>query len=108
MTDFYRAVSDPVRRHILRLVAHQEQTQSQLVEQFTISQPAVKKHLAILMDEGLIQERREGRYCYYRLNRSVYQQQYERLKEELGLLLENKLSNLKQWLEEESEDGSNL
>lgn len=102
MTDLYRAISDSVRRRILQLVAYQEQTQSQLVKEFPISQPAVKKHLAILLEEELILERKEGRYRYYRLNQPIFRQHYERLQQEMGLLLENKLANLKTYLEEET------
>ncbi|SMF68418.1 transcriptional regulator, ArsR family [Paenibacillus uliginis N3/975] len=101
MTDIYRAVSDPVRRRILKIVAHQEKTQSEIVKEFIISQPAVKKHLAILLEEELILERREGKYCYYRLNTPIFQHHYQRLQHELGLILENKLNDLKHYLEED-------
>lgn len=101
MTDIYRAISDPVRRRILKMVARQERTQSEIVKVFLISQPAVKKHLAILLEEKVILERREGKYCYYRLNTPVFQHHYERLQHELGLILENKLNDLKHYLEED-------
>ncbi|WP_054956096.1 ArsR/SmtB family transcription factor [Paenibacillus dakarensis] len=102
MTDFYRAISDPIRRRILKMVAHQEKTQNEIVKKFLISQPAVKKHLAILLEEQLILERREGKYCYYRLNTHAFQHQYEQLQQELGLIMESKLSDLKSYLEEDS------
>lgn len=102
MTDIYRAVSDPIRRRILKMVAHQEKTQSEIVKAFLISQPAVKKHLAILIEEELLFERREGKYCYYRLNTPVFQHYYLQLQQELGLILENKLKDLKFYLEEDT------
>ena len=46
MTDIYRAIADPTRRKILTLLSQNEYTQSELVNRFTISQPAIKKHLA--------------------------------------------------------------
>ncbi|MDH6675174.1 metalloregulator ArsR/SmtB family transcription factor [Paenibacillus glucanolyticus] len=101
MSDMYRAISDPIRRKILHMVAHQELPQLEIVRAFHISQPAIKKHLAILLEEELLLERREGKYCFYRLNVPIFQNGYEQLQHELGHILENKLTKLKQYLEED-------
>ncbi|TQR20454.1 ArsR/SmtB family transcription factor [Psychrobacillus vulpis] len=106
MTDFYRAISDPIRRRTLTLVSHKELTQSELVANFSISQPALKKHLAILIEENLITERRDGRYCFYRLKREVFYDHYQKLQHELGSILENKLVKLKDYLEEDNNGES--
>lgn len=106
MTDIYRAISDPIRRRILTLLSHKERTQSELVANFSISQPAVKKHLAILMEENLIADRRDGKYCFYSLKREVFYNHYEKLQHELGSILDNKLSKLKYYLEEENNGES--
>jgi ArsR family transcriptional regulator, arsenate/arsenite/antimonite-responsive transcriptional repressor len=105
-TDIYRAIADPQRRKILKMLSHRERTQSELVDAFPISQPAIKKHLTILKEEDLIKERREGRYCYYRLNSPVFETYYRKLQKDMELILDNKLSNLKNYVEEEMEhDG---
>lgn len=101
MTDLYRAITDPIRRKILLMTSQKECTQSEIVKAFSISQPAIKKHLKILLDEELILERKSGRFCYYRLNQEVYNTSYRELQHELGLILENKLLKLKNYLEEE-------
>ncbi|MCR8643776.1 metalloregulator ArsR/SmtB family transcription factor [Paenibacillus sp. N1-5-1-14] len=101
MTDIYRAIADPIRRKILHMVARAECTQSDIVAAFSISQPAIKKHLAILQEEQLLLERKQGKYCYYRLNTPVYQHEFSQLQRELGLVLEKKLAGLKHFLEEE-------
>lgn len=100
MTDIYRAIADPIRRQILKLTAQREYTQSEIVERFTISQPAIKKHLQILKEEHLIEERREGKYCYYRLKRDVFEASYVQLEQELGHILEQRLVQLKLYAEE--------
>ncbi|WP_028593070.1 metalloregulator ArsR/SmtB family transcription factor [Paenibacillus assamensis] len=104
MTDIYRAIADPIRRKILRMVSQKECTQSDIVASFSISQPAIKKHLAILLEEQLLLERRMGKFCYYRLNTPVFQQEYLQLQSELGLVLENKLAGLKHYLENLEEE----
>ncbi|MBF6245381.1 winged helix-turn-helix transcriptional regulator [Nocardia elegans] len=68
----FDALGDPVRRHILELLAAGEHSAGALVEAVrtttTISQPAVSQHLKILRDTGLVTVRAEGTRRYYRLD----------------------------------------
>lgn len=106
MTNIYRAIADPIRRQILTLLSQKEFTQSELVANFSISQPAIKKHLTILKEENLISERREGKYCFYRLKREIFSVHYQKLQQEIGSILDDKLARLKFYLEEEK-NGEN-
>ncbi|UHA75132.1 ArsR/SmtB family transcription factor [Paenibacillus sp. 481] len=99
MTDIYRALGDPTRRTILHLLARGDKTQTEIVQSFSISQPAVKKHLQILLDEGLIREQKQGKYRLYCLERTLVQTAYQSLLDDLGYILEDQLSNLKVYLE---------
>lgn len=100
MTDFYRAIADPIRRQILKLIAEREFTQSEIVQCFTISQPAMNKHLQLLKQAQLIAERREGKYRYYRLKREVFEASYVLLEQEIGNVLKQRLVQLKLYTEE--------
>ncbi len=100
MTDFYRAIADSTRRQILYMTSKQEYTQSELVDYFSVSQPAVKKHLDMLVREELLAERKEGRYRYYRLNVDVYERGMNLVTTDLNRVLEHKLNRLKHYLEE--------
>ncbi|PZM67619.1 ArsR/SmtB family transcription factor [Paenibacillus dendritiformis] len=104
MTDIYRAISDPIRRQILRMTAQREYTQSEIVQAFAISQPGMKKHLAILLEENLIRERKKGKYRYYSLQSDVFRLHYEQLQRELGMILEHKLAALKHYVEGDLND----
>ncbi|MCC3317384.1 ArsR/SmtB family transcription factor [Nocardia africana] len=68
----FDALGDPVRRHILELLAAGEHSAGALVEAVrataTISQPAVSQHLKTLRDTGLVTVRAEGTRRYYRLD----------------------------------------
>ncbi len=68
LTHFYRVLADETRRKILALTAQREYTQAELVSLFDVSQPAIKKHLDLLLQEQLLHERKEGRYRYYKLH----------------------------------------
>lgn len=65
-SDVFRALADPTRRALLERLVSGEKSVSELTAQFHISQPAVSQHLASLRSAGLVVERREGRYAYYR------------------------------------------
>lgn len=61
-----RALADPTRRSILRLVRDEERTAGEIAESFTISRPAVSQHLRVLTDAGLVEVRREATKRWYR------------------------------------------
>jgi DNA-binding transcriptional ArsR family regulator len=61
----YRAISEPTRRRILDLLADREGPVKDLVDRFSVSQPAISQHLRILRDAGLVRIRRQGRMRVY-------------------------------------------
>lgn len=64
----FTAIADPIRRRIVERLAAGEKTAGELGEGFTISQPAVSKHLRVLRDAGLVVTRAESQRRLYRLN----------------------------------------
>jgi DNA-binding transcriptional ArsR family regulator len=65
-TEIFRALADPTRRAVFERVAAREMSVSELKGQFAVSQPAISQHLAALKGAGLVSERRQGRFAYYR------------------------------------------
>lgn len=64
--DVYSAIADPTRRSLLlRLAREGERNVTDLLEPFSISQPAVSKHLRILREAGLVRCRKDGRVRLY-------------------------------------------
>jgi DNA-binding transcriptional ArsR family regulator len=57
----FHALADPTRRRILEQLAQADLTVMELANRFTISQPAVTKHLHVLEGAGLISRRKSGR-----------------------------------------------
>ena len=67
MDDALRAVADPTRRAILRLVRDREVPAGEIAEHFpAISRPAVSQHLRVLTDAGLVAVRPDGNRRLYR------------------------------------------
>ena len=61
-----KAIAEPRRRQILRLVARRELTAGEIAARFEITRPAVSQHLTVLKDAGLLTERRDGTRRLYR------------------------------------------
>jgi DNA-binding transcriptional ArsR family regulator len=73
MDAVFKALSDPTRREILRLLSHGEKTAGELAEQFDMTKPSMSHHFAVLKEADLITSRREGQQVWYRLNSTVVQ-----------------------------------
>ena len=65
--DVLRALADPTRRQILRLVQHTELPAGQIAAHFELTQQAVSQHLTVLKRAGLLTERRDGTRRLYSL-----------------------------------------
>ena len=69
-----KALADPTRREILGMLKKSRLSAGEIAEHFTMSAPAISKHLNILKDAELIRDCREGKYIYYELNASVLEE----------------------------------
>ena len=61
-----KALAEPRRREILRLVAHDELAAGEIAAAFDVSRTAVSQHLTVLRTAGLVVERRDGTRRLYR------------------------------------------
>ncbi|MFI5041185.1 MAG: ArsR/SmtB family transcription factor [Acidimicrobiales bacterium] len=94
-----RAIAEPRRREILRLVRDEELSAGEVASHFDISRPAVSQHLRVLLDAGLVEERRQGTRRLYR----VRPEGLEGLREFLDDFWSTGLRNLKRAAEAETE-----
>lgn len=69
----FKAIADPARREILRLLRRGEMTAGELAQHFDMSKPTMSHHFAVLADADLITRRREGQTIWYGLNTTVLQ-----------------------------------
>jgi len=61
-----KAIAEPRRQEILRLLWQRERAAGDVAAHFDISRPAISKHLRILKEAGLLEERRVGTRRLYR------------------------------------------
>ncbi|MGH2491722.1 MAG: metalloregulator ArsR/SmtB family transcription factor [Candidatus Limnocylindria bacterium] len=90
-----KAVANPHRRTILRLVWDEELTSGEIASHFDISWPAISQNLRVLTDAGLVRARRAGTTRFYRADRgrarplkAVLTQMWEADLDRLGELAE--------------------
>ena len=98
--DVFQAIADPTRREIINLIAHKSLNLNSVAENFTISRPAISKHIKILTECGLIEIKQQGRerYCEARLEQlhevSDWVEQYRQMWEQRLDSLDNYLRAL--------------
>ena len=70
----YRALADPTRREILRLLRERDRSAGELAERFPLARSTLSGHLAVLREAGLVQVERRGSTLIYSLNLSVLEE----------------------------------
>ena len=66
--DPFNAIAEPKRRQVLEALGTVELSVNELVHKLGWTQPMVSKHLGVLKQVGLVNERRVGRQRMYRVN----------------------------------------
>lgn len=71
LNEVFKAIADPTRREILRLLRHEELSAGEVAAHFEMSKPTMSHHFAVLREAGLITSRREGQTIWYSLDTTV-------------------------------------
>ncbi|HQX16006.1 MAG TPA: metalloregulator ArsR/SmtB family transcription factor [Anaerolineales bacterium] len=66
--DPFNAVAEPKRRQLIQAMGAEELSVNEIVDLLGWNQPSVSKHLGVLKQVGLVEERRVGRQRMYRVN----------------------------------------
>ena len=64
-----KAISNPVRLRIMKLLENDELCVCYIVKAIGLKQPTISKHLNILKNAGLVRDRKEGLWVYYKLSK---------------------------------------
>jgi DNA-binding transcriptional ArsR family regulator len=68
-----KALAEPRRREILRLVWSQERPATEIADHFEVTRSAISQHLGVLKSAGLVSERRDGTRRLYVARRDEMQ-----------------------------------
>ncbi|WP_314416031.1 ArsR/SmtB family transcription factor [Streptomyces kroppenstedtii] len=70
-TDLIRVLGDPLRLHIVTLLAHETLCTTHLVEETGAKQTNLSNHLRVLREAGVVETEPCGRFTYYKLRPDV-------------------------------------
>jgi ArsR family transcriptional regulator len=90
LTDQLRAVADPTRRRILRMLSQKGECSigeavgmcaRDIEAKVKLSQPTISHHMKILADAGLVTSKRRGQWMWYRRDESAVKEMARKFKE---------------------------
>lgn len=81
MNSAFKALADPTRREILRLLRKGPHTSGEIAEHFPTAWATISRHLGALREAGLILSERNGQQIVYELNTTVLEDLIEHLLE---------------------------
>ena len=84
MNEVFKAISDPTRREILRLLSAGEKSAGEIADHFELGKPSVSHHFSVLKEANLVRSRREGQSIIYSLNTTVVQDVLARIWDVFG------------------------
>ena len=89
--DAFKALADPTRRDILRLLRDGPRTSGEIADHFPTAWATISRHLGVLRDAGLILSERNGQQIVYELNTTVF---------------EDVVNHLMEWVRPTKRDGT--
>jgi len=69
-----KAIGDPTRREILDLLKAGEKSAGEICEHFDATGATISHHLSVLKNAGLIIDEKKGKYIYYEVNMTVFEE----------------------------------
>ena len=70
----FRALNDPTRREILRLLRQRDMTAGEIAERFPLAKSTLSGHFSVLKHAGLVVTERQGTSIVYSLNVSALEE----------------------------------
>jgi ArsR family transcriptional regulator, arsenate/arsenite/antimonite-responsive transcriptional repressor len=74
MNEVFRALADPTRREILRVLREREYSAGELAELFPLAKSTLSGHFNVLKAADLVMQEKRGTAIIYRLNTSVFEE----------------------------------
>lgn len=71
--DVFKALADPTRRGVLKLLRGGSRTAGELADAFPMTRASLTHHFNVLKSAGLVRSERQGQHQLYSLNTSVFE-----------------------------------
>ncbi|MDR7869100.1 MAG: metalloregulator ArsR/SmtB family transcription factor [Sporomusaceae bacterium] len=73
ISEVFKALGDPTRLEIVRLLIGKELCVCDIIDSFQVSQPTISHHLRVLKQADLVKDKKEGKWIYYSLNSGSFE-----------------------------------
>ncbi|HEX8563571.1 MAG TPA: autorepressor SdpR family transcription factor [Flavobacterium sp.] len=71
MNDVFKALNDPARREILKMLRERDMTAGDIAAKFDMTAPSVSHHLDKLKRAGLVTTIKQGQFVHYSINTTI-------------------------------------
>ncbi len=71
MNDVFKALNDPTRREILKMLRNKDMTAGDICAQFQMTAPSISHHLDKLKRAGLVTTVKQGQFVLYSINTTI-------------------------------------
>ena len=71
MNDIFKALNDPTRREILRMLKNNDLTAGDIADKFSMTAPSISHHLDKLKRAGLVTTVKQGQFVLYSINTTI-------------------------------------
>lgn len=71
MNDVFKALNDPARREILKMLQKQDMTAGEIASRFDMTAPSISHHLDKLKRAGLVTTIKQGQFIHYSINTTI-------------------------------------
>lgn len=71
MNEVFKALNDPARRKILKLLQERDLTAGEIASHFEMSAPSISHHLDKLKRAGLVTTLKQGQFIHYSINTTI-------------------------------------
>lgn len=82
----FKALSDETRLRVMKLLQERELCVCELIQVLEMSQPRISRHLSVLKNAGLVNDRREGKWVYYSLKKGAENDDVKPILETISLV----------------------
>ena len=71
MNDIFKALNDPTRREILKILKKRDMTAGDIASRFDMTAPSISHHLEKLKRAGLVSTVKQGQFVLYSINTTI-------------------------------------
>lgn len=71
MNEVFKALNDPARREILKMLRKRDMTAGEISSKFNMTAPSISHHLDKLKQAGLVTIEKKGQFVHYSINTTV-------------------------------------